>query len=550
MADDLHMPHAETGGGAGAPPPSGPAAPPRVLTDEEKLHQMGYAQELARRMSRFNNFAISFTIISILSGCLTLYYFGLQHGGPPVMLWGWLLVGVIVLFVGMSMAEICSSYPTAGGLYYWSAKLAPGNSAPAWSWFTGWFNLLGQVAITAGISFGCAYSVSAFLALYTNQSYWLSPGHTIAILAVILFVQGLLNTFNVRLVALLNDISVWWHIIGVLTILVVLLVAPSSHTHQSASFLFGSKGWHAFAGLSGFSIPFYIFLVGLLNAQYTFTGYDASAHVTEETLQANVAGPKGIVNSIWVSLIFGFLLLFAVSIAIPTHYPVSIGGTVYKSASDIGALFVPWSVIFEYAAGRIAAELLILVVIGAQFYCGTASVTANSRMIFAFSRDGAVPFSGYWHQVNKKRRVPVRTAWFGAVGAFILAVPYLWSFTTYGAVTSVAVIGLYIAYLTPVFLRRINGKAFVPGPWVLNKTFGAVIGWIAIVWVVFICIMFMLPTYTPITLKSFNYTPVAVLAVIGFAGIWWAVSAHKWFKGPKIQGTPEELAEIEHELEI
>ena len=464
MADDLHISHAETGGGAGAPPPSGPAAPPRVLTDEEKLHQMGYAQELARRMSRFNNFAISFTIISILSGCLTLYYFGLQHGGPPVMLWGWLLVGVIVLFVGMSMAEICSSFPTAGGLYYWSAKLAPGNSAPAWSWFTGWFNLLGQVAITAGISFGCAYSVSAFLALYTNQSYWLSPGHTIAILAVILLVQGFLNTFNVRLVALLNDVSVWWHIIGVLTILVVLLVAPSSHTHQSASFLFGSKGWHAFAGLSGFSIPFYIFLVGLLNAQYTFTGYDASAHVTEETLQANVAGPKGIVNSIWVSLIFGFLLLFAVSIAIPTHYPVNIGGTVYKSASDIGALFVPWSVIFEYAAGRIAAELLILVVIGAQFYCGTASVTANSRMIFAFSRDGAVPFSRYWHQVNKKRRVPVRTAWFGAVGAFILALPYLWSFTTYGAVTSVAVIGLYIAYLIPVFLRRINGKAFVPGP--------------------------------------------------------------------------------------
>ena len=550
MADDLHISHAETGGGAGAPPPSGPAAPPRVLTDEEKLHQMGYAQELARRMSRFNNFAISFTIISILSGCLTLYYFGLQHGGPPVMLWGWLLVGVIVLFVGMSMAEICSSFPTAGGLYYWSAKLAPGNSAPAWSWFTGWFNLLGQVAITAGISFGCAYSVSAFLALYTNQSYWLSPGHTIAILAVILLVQGFLNTFNVRLVALLNDVSVWWHIIGVLTILVVLLVAPSSHTHQSASFLFGSKGWHAFAGLSGFSIPFYIFLVGLLNAQYTFTGYDASAHVTEETLQANVAGPKGIVNSIWVSLIFGFLLLFAVSIAIPTHYPVNIGGTVYKSASDIGALFVPWSVIFEYAAGRIAAELLILVVIGAQFYCGTASVTANSRMIFAFSRDGAVPFSRYWHQVNKKRRVPVRTAWFGAVGAFILALPYLWSFTTYGAVTSVAVIGLYIAYLIPVFLRRINGKAFVPGPWVLNKTFGAVIGWIAIVWVVFICIIFMLPTYSPITLKSFNYTPVAVLAVIGFAGIWWAISARKWFKGPKVQGTPEELAEIEHELEI
>jgi amino acid permease (GABA permease) len=549
MADDLHTPPADTGGGAGAPPPAGPAAPAHELTDEERLHQMGYAQELNRSMSRFSNFAISFTIISILSGCLTLYYFGLQHGGPPTMLWGWLLVGVLVLFAGLSMAEICSAFPTAGGLYYWAAKLAPGNSAPIWSWFTGWFNLLGQVAVTAGISFGCAFSIAAFLSLYTNQGYWLSPGHIIAILAIVLFVQGLLNTFSIRLVAFLNDVSVWWHVIGVLAILVILLIAPKSGTHQSASFLFGSAGWHAFAGLSGFSLPFYIFLIGLLNAQYTFTGYDASAHVSEETIQARISAPKGIVNSIWISLVFGFLVLFAVSIAIPTHFPITIEGTVYKGYSDIALAVVPWATIFEYNAGRFVAELLILVVIGAQFYCGMSSVTANSRMIFAFSRDGAVPFSNYWHHVSKRSRVPVRTAWFGAVGAFILAVPYLWNVVAYGAVTSIAVIGLYIAYLTPVFLRRINGKAFVPGPWVLGK-YGAIIGWIAIVWVVFICILFMLPTYAPVTLKTFNYTPIAVVVVIGFAGIWYAVSARKWFKGPKVQGTAEELAAIERELNV
>ncbi len=546
MADDVHTPSADAQGGTGLTS----AGPPREMTDEERLHQMGYAQELDRRMSRFSNFAISFTIISILSGCLTLYYFGLQHGGPPVMLWGWLGVGVIVIFVGMSMAEICSSFPTAGGLYYWAAKLAPGNSAPVWSWFTGWFNLLGQVAVTAGISFGCAFSVSAFLALYTNQSYWLSPGHTIAILAVILFAQGLLNTFSIRLVALLNDVSVWWHILGVAVILVILLVAPKSHTHQTVGFLFGSSGWHAFTGLSGFSIPFYIVLVGLLNAQYTFTGYDASAHVTEETVRADIAGPRGIVDSIWVSLIAGFILLFAVSIAIPTHFPITIEGTVYKSYSDVALAVVPWATIFEYSAGRIVAELLILVVIGAQFYCGMSSVTANSRMIYAFSRDGAVPGSNFWHHVNPRRRVPVRTAWFGAVGAFLLALPYLWNTVAYGAVTSIAVIGLYIAYLTPVFLRRINGKAFKPGPWVLGKTFGAIIGWISIVWVVFICIIFLLPTYAPVTAKTFNYTPIAVGAVIGFAGIYWAVSARKWFKGPKVQGSAEELAAIERELEL
>src|ERR1035441_369270 len=224
-----------------------------ALSETERLHQMGYAQELNRSMSKFSNFAISFTIISILSGCLTLYGFGLQHGGPPTMLWGWLIVGVLVLFAGLSMAEICSAFPTAGGLYYSAAKLAPGNSAPIWSWFTGWFNLVGQVAVTAGISFGCAFSVSAFLAIVTNQAYWTSPGHVIGILAVILFAQGVLNTFSIRLVSLLNNVSVYWHLIGVAVIVILLFWAPSSHSHQSLGFLFGSKGWDAFAGLSGFS---------------------------------------------------------------------------------------------------------------------------------------------------------------------------------------------------------------------------------------------------------------------------------------------------------
>ena len=521
--------------------------------DTQRLHELGYAQELDRKMSGFSNFAISFTIISILSGCLTVYQYGLLHGGPPVMVWGWLLVGVLVIFAGLSMAEICSAYPTAGGLYYWAAKLAPGKSAPIWSWFTGWFNLLGQVAVTAGISFGCAFSISAFLAIWTGKEYWLSPGHTIAILAVVLFVQGLLNTFGIRLVALLNDVSVYWHLIGVAIIVIILYWAPVSHSHQSVSFLFGSAGWNAFAGLSGFTLPLYVAVIGLLNAQYTFTGYDASAHVTEETIQANINGSKGIVNSIWISMVAGFILLAGVSYAIPHTFPVTVGGVTYASYAEFGNTLVnvvPWATIFEFAAGRTIGLLLVLVVIVAQFFCGMSSVTANSRMLYAFSRDGAVPFSDFWHHVSKRVRVPVRSAWFGAIGAFILALPYMYNAVAYYAVTSIAVIGLYIAYLTPVFLRRINPSAFKPGPWVLGK-FGPLIGWLAIVWVIFIVIVLMLPQAAPgNTVATFNYAPVAVLVVVGFAGIWWALSARKWFKGPKLQGSAEELAEIERDLSI
>jgi len=518
---------------------------------------MGYAQELDRSMSRFSNFAISFTIISILSGCLTLYGYGLNHGGPPTMLWGWLLVGVIVIFVAMSMGEICSSFPTAGGLYYWAAKVAPQKHAAVWSWFAGWFNLLGQIAVTAGISFGCAFSVSAFLNAYTGSEYWLEPLTTIWILAIILASQGLLNTFGVRLVALLNNVSVWWHVIGVLVILVLLIWAPESNSHQSAGFLFGSEGWKAFEGLSGFSAAFYVFLIGLLNAQYTFTGYDASAHVSEETVNARISAPRGIVDSVWISLIFGFLVLFAVSIAIPHTFPVTIGGVEYTAYGDIAAALVPWATIFEYATGRTIGLLLMIVVIVAQYFCGMSSVTSNSRMMYAFSRDGAMPFSGFWHHISKRSRVPVRTAWLGAIGAWVLSLPYLWNVAAYAAVTSIAVVGLYIAYWIPIFLRRVYSKDFVPGPWKLGKTWGPVISWIAIIWVAFICILLLLPQFSAgvpwsedFSWSSFNYAPLAVLVVIGFAWLWWMGGARKWFKGPKVQGSAEELAEIERDLSI
>jgi amino acid permease (GABA permease) len=504
------------------------AAPAPLGSDEQTLHQLGYAQELRRRMSGFSNFAVSFTIISILSGCLTLYGYGMNTGGPAVIVWGWPFIGIMVIFVGLSMAEVCSSFPTAGGLYYWSAKLAPRNAA-AWSWFTGWFNFLGQVAVTAGIDFGCALFITAFLELQWN--FAATPGHTVLVFGLVLLLHGILNQFGVRLVALLNDISVWWHLVGVLIIVGALTFAPSHH--QSASFVFtkivNNTGWHS---------TFYVILLGLLLAQYTFTGYDASAHMTEETHDAARSGPRGIVMSIVVSLFAGWILLIGVTFAIQ-HYNAEVGS----------ATGVPPAQIFIDAVGLTGAKLLLLIVIGAQLFCGMSSVTANSRMIYAFSRDGALPASGFWHRVNKRTRTPTNAIWLAAAGAFILGLPYLWNPTAYAAVTSIAVIGLYIAYVMPTFLRLRQGANFQRGPWHLGR-WSRPIGIIAVTWVAIISILFMLPTVSPITATNFNYTVFAVVAVVGFAWIYWLVSARKWFTGPRVQGTPEELAAIEHELEI
>jgi amino acid permease (GABA permease) len=495
------------------------------LSDEETLHRLGYAQELRRRMSGFSNFAVSFTIISILSGCLTLYSYGMNVGGPVIIVWGWPIVGIMTLFVGLAMAEVCSSYPTAGGLYYWAAKLAPKNG-PAWSWFTGWFNFLGQVAVTAGIDFGAAFFINAFLNLQFGMG--LAPWETISIFAIVLVVHGLLNQFGIRLVAMLNDVSVWWHILGVLIIVGVLAFAPSHH--QSASFVFthfvNNTGWHS---------TFYVALLGLLLAQYTFTGYDASAHMTEETHKAATAGPRGIVMSIVISLIAGWVLLIGVTFAIQNY------------TKEVGATVAP-AQIWADAIGLTGAKLLLLIAIGAQLFCGMSSVTANSRMIYAFSRDGALPGSRLWHQVNPRTRTPTNAIWLAVVGALILGLPYLFNATAYAAVTSIAVIGLYIAYVLPTFLRLRQGSRFQRGPWHLGR-WSYLIGTIAVTWVIIITILFMLPVYSPITVGNFNYTIVAVVVVLGFAGLYWLVSARKWFTGPKVQGSAQELAAIEAELE-
>ncbi|TWE15375.1 amino acid/polyamine/organocation transporter (APC superfamily) [Kitasatospora atroaurantiaca] len=504
-----------------------PADAPAVSSDEQRLHELGYTQELARSMSGFSNFAVSFSIVSILSGCLTLYGFGMNTGGPAMITWGWPLVGLMTLCVALAMAEICSSYPTAGGLYYWAAKLAPSRGA-AWAWFTGYFNFMGQVAVTAGVDFGAAFFANAFLEL--QWGFAATPAHTVEIFAVILLAHGLLNTRGVRLVAILNNVSVWWHLAGVLVIVGALVLLPAHHA--SASFVFTK-----FVNNTGFHSSFYVAMLGLLLAQYTLTGYDASAHMTEETHDAARSGPRGIVNSVLVSLVAGWVLLLGITFAIQDY-----DGAL---ASSTG---VPPAQIFLDAIGASGAKLLLLIVIGAQFFCGMASVTANSRMIYAFSRDGALPGSRIWHRINPRTQTPTAAVWLATGGAFLLGAQDLWNATAYAAVTSVSVIGLYIAYVIPVFLRLRQGDAFQRGPWHLGR-WSKPIGTVAVGWTVVITVLFMLPTLNPITAANFNYTPVAVAAVLGFAGVWWLASARHWFTGPKVQGSPEELAALERELE-
>lgn len=505
-------------------------------SDTERLHELGYAQELGRKMQGFSNMAVSFSIISILAGCLTVYYLALYAGAGPSIAYGWPIVVVGSLLVAMSMGEVCSHFPTAGGLYYWSAKLAKRN-APFWSWTTGWFNLIGQVAVTASVDFALANFFGGFLSLVSD--YEPTKYSILAIYGMFLVIHGVLNSLGIRLIAFINDLSVWWHLGGVAVFLAFLVVLPDEHA--SASFVFSE--FQNNTGFNGRFSGIYVFGIGMLMAQYTITGFDASAHMSEETENAAIAGPKGMVTSVWLSGIAGYILLLALTFAIAPEFA-------FLDAAA-GLITAPIPIIVD-AIGADGAKLLVGIACVAQFFCGNACLTANSRMVYAFSRDGAVPGHKLWHRINPRTRTPTNSIWFCVVLAFLAGVPSLREAggfpATFFAIVSLGVIGLYISYIIPVFLRLRQGDDFEKGPWNLGR-WSYLVGWSAVVWVVLISILFLVPQFSPITWANFNYTPVALLVLTVFVFAYWGLSARKWFTGPQIMGTPEELAALEAELE-
>jgi amino acid transporter len=549
----------------------------------------------------------------------------------------------VTLIVAIAMAEICSAYPTSGGLYYWAARLG-GNQRVFASWITGWFNLLGQVAITAGVGMACCNSIVALavmngsparanrhggysMASYVGgapnaigapgplaipepcpydgtgalvtaayQSSWMAAnngslpmdilgnsftageiafnvnecnrkpinptqGQIYAIYIGVMVLAGLLNSFSVRALNGIVTFSILWHILGSVIIIIALpsisrakwntkfvwefwqpnnnafgtqslctkassagnpiifgcplygvqTVPPGNTIFQAnangvyvanKAINWGGNGINAQAlhmnGKSGNSVNAYIFFCGLLMSQWCYTGYDASAHMSEETKDASTAGPKGIISTIVVTFAFGlaYIVSFIVSIV---DFNNTTGGPFALNYNPAAQIF--WDV-FEtrYGNGRYCCGLWIIPLV-AQFLCTVASVTSNSRMLYAFARDDAVPGSKLWHVINDRVQIPVNAVWGMCIAALLIALPVINNVEAFAAVTSIATIGLYISYGAPVFCRLTVGrKEFLPGPFFTGRM-SVPIAIAAVCWVMTITIFFVLPNTFPIDMK-------------------------------------------------
>ncbi len=537
--------------------PGGKTREDIIREDVRTLHGMGYAQQLFREMGGFSNFAISFSIISILTGAILLYGFGLRFAGPMINGVGWPLVSVFVMIIAASMAELASAYPTAGGLYFWAHRLG----GHRWAWVTAWFNMIGQITITSGINIAAAiYIVGAATRIFnfTASTNWY---FYVLVMVLIMIPQMLINMFGIKLTARLNDFSVYWHIIGVVVIALLLTVFGKTHNPLSFAFQFTNTtspydfssaalpdGTTAPALYLGnpitleplFVVPsplfaifpfltalyksapfFLVFAVGLLQAQWTYTGYDASAHVAEETVLARLNSAWGVFLSVAVSAVVGYIVLMALTLAI-TDIPATVADPypVLKIAYDnLSAFF---------------ANLVAVIIAVAMWLCGLASITSMSRMWFAFARDGGMPGYSLIKQIHAKWRTPVNSI---LITCALAVVMLLWSGAFY-VVTAISVIFLYWAYGIPILLnwrnkRRRQGEYATPetAPWSL-KGWGPLLNVISLVWIVLITIFLVLP---PNELVLWTTVIICVFMVV-----YWQLDAKKRFSGP----TPADEAEL------
>jgi len=504
--------------------------------DERRLADLGYKQELTRSWSSFSNFAISFSIISILAGCFTTFAQAWNNGGPVAISLGWPLISACILIIGFCMSELASAYPTSGGIYWWAAKLGGAKAG----FFTGWLNLIGLVSVTASVGYGVTGFINSIIGLYSPSYATNFMGgdfikqQFVLFLIVILFAT-VVNIYSAKLLAAFNNISVWWHVFGAALIVGILVFGTSEH--QTLNWMFTTK-----INNSGFGDHAYWYLVlplGFLLTQYTITGFDASAHLSEETQDAHIASAKGIWKSIFYSAIGGYILLMAfLYVATNTDFINSFDPKVnpYGGGSIIALL--------ASALGTgVKFKILLIITTVGQIFCVTACLTSCSRMMYAFSRDGAVPGGNLWKKVNA-HGVPLNAVIASAVAGVVLTLPALWKSpsgvpTAFYAVVSVCVISLYLAFMIPIYLRLKAGSSFKPGVWTLGSKYKWM-GTVAVAEIVIVSIYFILP-FTPtgvpgnkdFTWTSVNYAPIVTGGALIILWLWWQLSAKKWFTGPK-----------------
>jgi amino acid transporter len=545
-----------------APPPEAPAASDALDADAAALAGMGYKQELARGMSAFMSFAFTLTAVGVLPSISTGWGTAMATGGPSVILYGWLICGLFTTLTGCAMAEVNARYPSAGSVYYWSAMLAPRRHAALAAYVCGVLNLAGNAAGGAAFALGFANFVATALSLRgwqdgvgAPEGAGLSRGAITAIAMLVCVVWAAVNALRVDQQGWLNNLAAGWQVSATVIIVAVILAVPGRDPAVPGDWVwrtpFSATGFEGGSQYSG-----YVYLLGLLNALFAFSGYDAGTHMAEETRDASAASSWGIVYccllTFVVGLVYNLGMLYATpSVVLMSHAAWALGGGVggdddpYVASGDVSvqaylrhAMLLTSKggsiLVFFSACGAVAGAALAALLIVSSFFTGAASLTATSRIIYAMARDNALPGSGALTYIWPATATPMGTVTAALAIDCLLLLLGLASTQGLTAVLSIAVIGFQLSYALPLLLRITTARAeFRAHP---DFDLGAAslpVHCVAVAWLLFTSLILLWPTAWPVTPGTANYTVLVVAVVAALGAAYWVAEARRSFVGPR-----------------
>ncbi|RKK98288.1 hypothetical protein BFJ68_g13697 [Fusarium oxysporum] len=446
------------------------------------LESLGYVPELQRNRSTLQVAFMAFVLASIPYGLSTTLSNPITTGGPANIIWGWLAVSALIVCVALSLGEITSVYPVAGGVYYQTFMLAPMRWRREAAWICGWLYVIGNISITLSVIFGTTVFLVSCINVFES-----SPGTA----------------------------AIFWTFAGVIAIIITVLVMAKDG-RRDASWVFthfeNNSGW-----TDGWA-----FCVGLLHAAYATSSTGMTLSMCEEVRKPDVQVPKAMVLTVCINTVAGMLFLIPITFILPD----------LKYLADLAsAQPIPPTIKAAVGSSGGAFALLIpIIVLG--IICGIGCITASSRCIWAFARDGAMPGSKWWVIVNKRLDVPLNAMMLSMVIQLLLGLIYFGSSAAFNAFANVGVLTLNAAYATPVVINLLTKRRQVKNAKFPLGKLGYLANFVAVAWSILAIPLFCMPLRLPVTVVSVNYASVVFAASCLVSGVWYWVWGHKNYTGP------------------
>ncbi|KAK7440043.1 hypothetical protein VKT23_017294 [Stygiomarasmius scandens] len=484
--------------------------------DEALLASLGYKQEFKRAFTSLEVFGIAFSIIGLLPSIASVLFYAIPNGGGPAMVWGWAVASILIMFVGLAMAELASAAPTSGGLYFWTFSL----SSPRWRnllcWIVGYANTIGSISAVASIDWGCAVQVLAAATIGSDGAFEPTTAQLFGVYAAIIITHAFVCCLGTTLLARLQTVYVVLNILLCLAVIIALPASTPPEFKNSAKFALGE-----FVNFNGWPNG-YAFILSFLAPLWTICSFDSSVHISEEASNAATAVPWAIVNAIGIAGVLGWAINMALAFCM---------GTDLEALSDADQ---PMAAIFFNSFGKKGTLALWAFVVLVQYMMGSSMLLAASRQTYAFSRDGALPFSGWLYRMNGYTETPVNTVIFDAFFALVLGLLSFAGDQAINAIFAISTTGLYIAYAIPIVARFVGDNDFEPGPFTLGA-FSLPVAIVAVLFMLFLGIAFLFPTSPQTDVQDMNYTVVVLGGVMLLSLAWYYCPKYggvHWFKGP------------------